>query len=296
TEKLAKSYGEKQVLSDVNFEIERGQKVAFIGKNGMGKTTMARIIVGEIEKSGGNLDLGYNIEIGFFAQHHAEALPRNLTVFDSVDQLAEGDIRLQVRNILGAFMFSGEDVDKKISVLSGGERARVCLAQLLLQPSNTLILDEPTNHLDIRSKDVLKESIKRYPGTVIIVSHDRDFLIGLTDKVFEFTDGTVKEYFGDIENFFEEKKIADFRAFETEEIDIKKTDTIVTTNKPIDKQEKQIKNSINKIEQAIEQAETNIQSLEAKIASNYDEATVNELMQAKEKLASLMKEWEDLVG
>ncbi|HQD12390.1 MAG TPA: ABC-F family ATP-binding cassette domain-containing protein, partial [Chitinophagales bacterium] len=211
---LAKSYGDKNVFHDVNLEIERGDKVAFIGKNGMGKTTMAKIIAKEIDYNAGELTIGHNVNIAFFAQHHAEQLPKELTILQYMEDTAPNEIRAQVRNILGAFMFSGDDATKKISVLSGGERARVCLAHLLLHPSNVLILDEPTNHLDLRAKDVLKDAISKYPGTVIVVSHDRDFLVGMTNKVFEFNDGIVQEFVGDVNDFFEERRLSNFREVE----------------------------------------------------------------------------------
>jgi ATP-binding cassette, subfamily F, member 3 len=303
--KVSKSYGDKKVLEDVNFEIERGEKIAFIGKNGMGKTTMARMIVNEIGHNGGELKLGYNVEIAFFAQHHAENLPKQLTVFQSMDDMAQGEVRMQLRNILGAFMFSGEDVDKKISVLSGGERARLCLAQLLLKPSNLLILDEPTNHLDIRSKEVLKESIKKYAGTVIIVSHDRDFLTGLTDKVFEFKDGHVKQYFGDVNDFFEARKLEDFRSLEASDegrvtkAEKKQNNDTRPSTPDTSKDQKKNKNQILKLEEQIALKEQEIKNLESKIdQDNSNNKFIQEdftaLEQLKKSLDELMEAWEEL--
>ena len=298
---LAKNYGEKQVFHDVNLEIERGDKVAFIGKNGMGKTTMAKIIAKELDATSGNLEIGHNVSTAFFAQHHAEHLPKNLTILQYMEDTAPNEIRAQVRSILGAFMFSGDDATKKISVLSGGERARVCLAHLLLNPSNVLILDEPTNHLDIRAKEVLKDAIAKYPGTVIVVSHDRDFLVGLTDKTFEFKDGVVKEHVGDVNAFFEERRVANFR-----EVELSPQLTAVKVNQePRAKnqdnaiQDKKLKNQISKLEEEIGIKEFDIKKIEEKIEQfsedgKYDEQTVLQLGTEKKALEKLMQEWEVL--
>jgi len=297
---LAKSYGEKEVFHDVNLEIERGDKVAFIGKNGMGKTTMAKIIAKEINYDSGNLDLGHNVSRAFFAQHHAEHLPKNLTILQYMEDTAPPETRAQVRNILGAFMFSGEDATKKISVLSGGERARVCLAHLLLHTSNVLILDEPTNHLDIKAKEVLKEAISKYPGTVIVVSHDRDFLAGMTNKVYEFKDGVVKEFVGDIEAFFEERRLQDFREVELRRQSVTEStakNTISSEQKTVNTSDKKIKNQISKLEQEIAEKEAQINALELKIAElsaegRYDELIVKQLGENKSQLNKLMEDWE----
>lgn len=301
---LAKSYGEKQVFHDVNLEIERGDKVAFIGKNGMGKTTMAKIIAKEIDYNSGNYDLGHNVNIAFFAQHHAEQLPKELTILQYMEDTAPNEIRAQVRNILGAFMFSGDDATKKISVLSGGERARVCLAHLLLNPSNTLILDEPTNHLDIRAKEVLKDAISKYPGTVIVVSHDRDFLAGMTNKVFEFKDGMVKEHAGDVEAFFEERRLANFREVElspqmSQQSMVNGQEKKDVTKQTNTNQDKQLKNKISKLEEEIGIKEFDIKKLEEKIEQlsedgKYDEQIVLQLGTEKKALEKLMQDWENL--
>ncbi len=300
---LAKSYGDKQVFHDVNLEIERGDKVAFIGKNGMGKTTMAKIIAKELDASSGSIELGHNVNTAFFAQHHAEHLPKELTILQYMEDTAPNDMRAQVRNILGAFMFSGDDATKKISVLSGGERARVCLAHLLLNPSNVLILDEPTNHLDLRAKDVLKDAISKYPGTVIVVSHDRDFLVGLTDKTFEFKDGVVKEHVGDVEAFFEERRVANFREVELSPQatanSSQKKEAAVPVNKVDDKEAKRIKNLISKLEEEIGIKEFDIKKIEEKIEKlsedgKYDEQIVLQLGTEKKALEKLMQEWENL--
>src|SRR5690606_14410927 len=197
---VSKSYGDTHVFSNVNYMIERGEKVAFVGKNGEGKSTMSRLMTGEKPDTGA-VKLGYEVKIGYYAQNQADVLNKNKTVFETIDEAARGEMRTKVRSLLGSFLFSGEDVDKQVKVLSGGERARLAMCKLLLEPINLLILDEPTNHLDIRSKDILKDSLKNYDGSMIIISHDRDFLQGLTSKVFEFSGGKVKEHIGDIYDF-----------------------------------------------------------------------------------------------
>ena len=205
-EELRKDYGEHCVFHNVNLTIERGEKVAFVGKNGEGKSTLVKCIMGEIPYTG-TLKLGHNVEIGYYAQNQAQLLDGELTVFDTIDHVAKGDIRLKIRDILGAFMFGGEASDKKVKVLSGGERSRLAMIKLLLEPVNFLILDEPTNHLDMRTKDVLKEAIRAFDGTVIVVSHDRDFLDGLVTKVYEFGGGVVREHIGGIYDFLQKKEM-----------------------------------------------------------------------------------------
>lgn len=203
---LSKSYGEYTVFKDANMTIERGQKVSFVGRNGEGKSTMIKAIMQEIEHQG-ECQIGHNIEIGYFAQNQASLLDPNLTVFETVDEVAKGEIRTQIKNILGGFMFSGDDIDKRVSVLSGGEKTRLAMVKLLLEPVNLLILDEPTNHLDLRSKDVLKDALKAFDGTLILVSHDRDFLMGLSEKVFEFKNKRVIEHFETIDDFLERNRV-----------------------------------------------------------------------------------------
>ena len=204
-DEVAKSYN-KLVFSDVNLTIKRGEKVAFVGNNGEGKSTLVKCIMGHIPFEG-NLKIGHNVQIGYFAQNQAQLLDENVTVFDTIDRVARGDIRLKIRDILGAFMFGGEASDKFVKVLSGGERSRLAMIRLLLEPVNLLILDEPTNHLDMQSKDVLKQAIKDFDGTAIIVSHDRDFLDGLVNKVYEFGGGKVREHLGGIYDFLQKKQI-----------------------------------------------------------------------------------------
>ena len=193
--------------------IERGQKVALVGKNGEGKSTMIKAIMNELEFQG-KLEIGHNAKIGYFAQNQAALLDENITIFETIDRIAEGDIRTQIKNILGAFMFSGEDVDKKVKVLSGGEKTRLAMIKLLLEPYNVLILDEPTNHLDMKTKDIIKDALKEFEGTVILVSHDRDFLDGLVEKVFEFTNKRVVEHFEDIKGFLANKKMESLKEIE----------------------------------------------------------------------------------
>lgn len=209
-ENVTKTYGERNILDQVNLEVIRGERIAFVGKNGEGKSTLSKIILGQIAAQG-KAELGYNVEVGYYAQNQAETLDPKLTVLETIDQVSPYDMRTKLRGILGSFLFSGEDVDKKVSVLSGGERARLALACMLLRPINLLVLDEPTNHLDIRSKEVLKDAILRYDGTLIVVSHDRDFLEGLTDKVIEFNKKKLKLYLGDVKYFLKERALDTFR-------------------------------------------------------------------------------------
>ncbi|MBF0598109.1 ABC-F family ATP-binding cassette domain-containing protein [Faecalibacter rhinopitheci] len=212
-EALSKYYDKHIVFKEANMVIERGQKVAFVGKNGEGKSTMIKAIMGEIDFDG-KLEIGHNAQIGYFAQNQASLLDENLTIFETVDRIAEGDIRTQIKSILGAFMFKGDDIDKKVKVLSGGEKTRLAMVKLLLEPFNVLILDEPTNHLDMKTKDIIKDALKDFEGTVILVSHDRDFLDGLVEKVFEFGNKRVKEHFEDIKGFLATKKMENLSEIE----------------------------------------------------------------------------------
>lgn len=210
---LSKSYGDHLVFKDTSFTLNRGDKVAFVGKNGEGKTTMVKAIMGEIEHQG-RLTLGHNVMVGYFAQNEASLLNEELTVYQTIDDVAVGDIRTKIKDLLGAFMFGADSWTKKVKVLSGGERTRLSMIKLLLQPVNFLILDEPTNHLDLRTKDLLKEALVNYDGTLVVVSHDRDFLSGLTSKVYEFGNQRVKEHFGGIQDFIETKKLASLKEIE----------------------------------------------------------------------------------
>jgi ATP-binding cassette subfamily F protein 3 len=210
---LAKSYGDLNVFKDVSITISRGEKVAFVGKNGEGKSTLVKAIMGEIDHEG-TMQLGHNSMIGYFAQNQAAMLDEDMTVFDTIDQIAQGDVRSKIKDILGAFMFGGDSIDKKVKVLSGGERTRLAMIKLLLQPVNLLILDEPTNHLDIKTKEILKDALRAFDGTLILVSHDRDFLDGLANKVFEFGNKRVKEHFEDINGFLRNKKMENLKEIE----------------------------------------------------------------------------------
>ncbi|MBR3283882.1 MAG: ABC-F family ATP-binding cassette domain-containing protein, partial [Alloprevotella sp.] len=210
---LSKSYGQHQIFSGVNITLRRGEKVAFVGRNGEGKTTLVKCIMNEVEYSG-TLKVGHNVTIGYYAQNQAQTLDENLTVYETIDYAAVGDVRLHIRDILGAFMFGGQNSEKKVKVLSGGERSRLAMISLLLKPVNLLILDEPTNHLDMRSKDILKEALLAYDGTVVLVSHDRDFLDGLVSKVYEFRDGKVREHIGGIYDFLKTSQVADFDEYQ----------------------------------------------------------------------------------
>jgi ATP-binding cassette, subfamily F, member 3 len=212
-EGLTKRYGDHVVFRDATLTINRGEKVAFVGKNGEGKSTLVKAIMGEIDFEG-KLQMGHNCQIGYFAQNQASLLDEELTVFQTIDQIAEGDIRTRIKDILGAFMFSGEAIDKKVKVLSGGEKTRLAMIKLLLQPVNLLILDEPTNHLDIKTKDILKDALRDFDGTLILVSHDRDFLDGLANKVFEFGNKRIREHFEDINSFLRNKKMENLKEIE----------------------------------------------------------------------------------
>lgn len=277
TENTAKRYGGHQVFSDVTFTINRGDKVAFVGKNGEGKSTLVKCIMGEIDYDG-KLTLGHNVKIGYFAQNQAQLLDENLTVFETIDYVATGDIRSKIRDLLGAFMFGGEASDKKVKVLSGGERTRLAMIRLLLQPVNLLILDEPTNHLDMKTKDILKQAIKDFDGTVIIVSHDRDFLNGLVDKVYEFGNGKVREHIGGIYDFLNVKKMENLHELEIQTInytpdnvkeDIEKTESKLSyeERKELSKQIKRLERQINEIELSIKDNESKIRKIEKKLST-----------------------------
>ena len=230
----------KVVFTDIDLTVERGEKVAFVGRNGEGKSTMMKYITGELRPIAGSASLGYNVALGYYAQNQEDVLNRNDTVYDTLDKVAVGDIRTKLRDILGAFLFRGNDVDKKVAVLSGGERSRLAMAKLILHPYNLLALDEPTNHMDIRSKDVLKQALQRYDGTLIIVSHDRDFLDGLVDKVYEFRDGRVKEYLGGVQDFIEKRRIETLQDLErsdrSSESGVQKSEKPSATGQPSDSQ------------------------------------------------------------
>jgi len=265
TKDLSKSYGNNLVLKDINLTIERGEKIAFVGKNGEGKSTLSKIIVEEIRDYTGIYKKGHNINIGYFAQNQEQLLDESITVFETLDNIAVGDVRKNVRNILGSFLFSGEDIDKKVKVLSGGEKTRLALSKLLLEPYNLLVLDEPTNHLDIKSKEVLKNALNFYDGTIIMVSHDRDFLTGLTDKIYEFTNHKIKQFIGDIYEFLEKKRLANLDLLNKTKKQINNKKTVVSENKLGYEQRKQLQKDIRKVETQIKKAEENIEKLEKEI-------------------------------
>ncbi len=272
-EDVAKAYGDHQVFSDVNFRIKRGEKVAFVGKNGEGKSTLVKCVMGEIPFDG-HLTVGHNVQLGYFAQNQAQLLDGEITVFDTIDRVAKGDIRTKIRDILGAFMFGGEASDKKVKVLSGGERSRLAMIKLLLEPVNFLILDEPTNHLDMRSKDVLKEAIKEFDGTVIVVSHDREFLDGLVDKVYEFGGGKVCEHLGGIYDFLQHKNIDSLQQLEKNTTLAQATGTAATPSASAQPSEGKLSYEeqkaqakvLRKLERAVEDAEKLIEKLETELA------------------------------
>ncbi|MDR2010109.1 MAG: ABC-F family ATP-binding cassette domain-containing protein [Bacteroidales bacterium] len=265
---LTKNYGKHNVLNDIDLTIERGEKVAFVGRNGEGKTTLSRIIIGELEYSG-NLKIGHNVKTGYFAQNQDELLDPELTVFETLDKVAVGDIRTKIRDILGSFLFSGEDIDKKVKVLSGGEHSRLSLAKLLLEPYNLLVLDEPTNHLDIRSKDILKQALQKFDGTLILVSHDRYFLDGLVDKVYEFKDKKIRQHIGGIYEFLRKRKLENLKELEHKEKTIsseskeKKADNKQSylERKEQEKKRRSIQNKIEKFEAEIEKLEKEISTI-----------------------------------
>ena len=273
---LSKNYGSNKVLNNINFELERGEKIAFIGKNGEGKTTLSKIIAGFEPATSGTTELGHNVAMGYYEQHQAENLDGNQTVLQIIDDVATGDMRTRVRSLLGAFLFSGDDVDKKVMVLSGGEKSRLALAKMLLMPINLIILDEPTNHLDMQAKNILKQAIQNYNGSVIIVSHDRDFLTGLTDKVYEFRNRQIKPYLGDIQQFLEERKR---ETLDELNLGLRRSAAINAANTQIDDKtrreqlrqlEKQIKtqqNKISKSEKTIAELEEKTAQCEAAMAN-----------------------------
>ncbi|WP_437823138.1 ABC-F family ATP-binding cassette domain-containing protein [Tenacibaculum mesophilum] len=301
-ENLAKSYGEKEVLKDVNLLIERNSRIAFVGQNGQGKSTLAKMMVGEIPFEG-NLKLGHNVEIGYFAQNQSEELPPEKTVLEIMEDAATDSNRMRVRDMLGSFLFGGEAVDKKAKVLSGGERNRLALCKLLLSPFNVFIMDEPTNHLDIASKNVLKKALQNFDGTLIVVSHDRDFLQGLTTTVYGFKDREIKEYLGDIDYFLEQHKMESLRDAEKRTVVTKEKDTskkeAYQLSREQEKELKKLKNKLNKIETQIANLEAEIEKIDLELAQNYDEVSSRpnffENYKAKKaKVDALMEEWEQV--
>lgn len=303
-EGVAKKYGDHTVLSNVDLTIKRGEKVAFVGKNGEGKSTLVKCIMNEIPYDG-NLKIGHNVKIGYFAQNQASLLDGEITVFDTIDQVAVGDIRTKIRDILGAFMFGGEASDKKVKVLSGGEKTRLAMIRLLLEPVNLLILDEPTNHLDMKTKDVLKQAIADFDGTVIVVSHDRDFLDGLVEKVYEFGGGKVREHLGGIYDFLQHKQMESLRELEKSVPSKTDNDQIqepaVSSGKQSYAEKKEFEKQIRKAERLVKDAEAKVSQLEAELKVVEDKlaagATDNDLFErhgeVSKSLDAAMSEWED---
>jgi ATP-binding cassette subfamily F protein 3 len=300
-EHASKHYGDKKVLTDVNLLIERDSKTAFVGQNGQGKSTLAKMIVRDVDFSG-KIELGHNVQIGYFAQNQAEYLDGNKTVEETMIYAADEKSRPRVRDILGAFLFRGDEVDKYVRVLSGGERNRLALAKLLLQPFNVLVMDEPTNHLDIKSKNVLKNALKSFSGTLIVVSHDRDFLQGLTNKVYEFKDHKIKEYLGDIDYFLDQRKLQNLREAEKKDAPVLNGSEKKSDSKQDFEQQKKLKslqNKLSRTEAAIQKLEKEIKALDVDLLVNY-EATIGKphffekYESKKENLGQLLEEWEEV--
>ncbi len=306
-DEVAKSYGNLTVFSRANMVIERGEKVAFVGRNGEGKTTLSRIIIGELDHTG-KITIGHNVSIGYFAQNQDELMNPNHTVLETIDRVAVGDIRTKMRDILGAFLFRGDDVDKKVSVLSGGERNRLAMVKLMLQPYNLLVLDEPTNHLDMRSKDILKNAIRKFEGTVIVVSHDREFLDGLVSKVYEFRDGKVKEHLGSINEFLMRRRLENLKALEfrkensrSHSVEKSKAESKQQwlDRKEFDKQVRKVEANTERTEAEIHALEKRIETMDALLASpeGSKEADADFYIrynEIKKQLVTLMDQWEQL--
>ena len=303
---MSKSYGDNLVLKDIDLTIERGDRVAFVGKNGEGKTTLARIIMQELD-SDGLAKLGHNVKIGYFAQNQASLLDEDATAFDIIDRIAVGDVRTKIRDILGAFMFSGEDVDKKVKVLSGGERSRLAMIRLLLEPVNFLVLDEPTNHLDMHSKDILKQALKDYDGTLLLVSHDREFLDGLVDVVYEFRDKKAKQHLGGIYEFLRKKKMESLKELERKnnksvQPTVERTEKITNGQELNYEERKEINRTISRLEKLLNDTESKITSLETEIErmderlANPDNENMEQLLEKyslkKKELDKEMGTWE----
>lgn len=300
-ENLSKSYGKKHVLENVDLLIERNSKIAFVGQNGQGKSTLAKILVGEIPH-GGHLKLGHNVQIGYFAQNQSEYLEPEQTVLEIMENAATDSNRARVRDMLGSFLFGGDSVDKKAKMLSGGERNRLALCKLLLSPFNVLIMDEPTNHLDIASKNVLKQALRKFDGTLILVSHDRDFLQGLASTVYGFKDKVIKEYLGDIDFFLEQHQIENLREAEKRTVVSKKVDPVkkevTQLSKEEDREIKKLKNQLSKLETQIDDLEKKILEMDEALEKNYEESSNADFFEnyktTKSKIESLMEEWAEL--
>ena len=296
-------YPQKTVLDGANLIVKRGEKVAFVGRNGEGKTTMMRVLTGELEPFSGQAKTGYNVDIGYYAQNQEDILDKKETVFGTLDRIAVGEVRTRLRDILAAFLFRGEDIDKKVAVLSGGERSRLAMAKLMLRSHNLLALDEPTNHMDIRSKDVLKQVLQAYDGTVVVVSHDRDFLNGLVDKVYEFADGRVKEYLGGVDDFLRRKKADSFREIEKKAVPEPAAAQVqpkpdARQQRTLSREEKKAKNRQNQLEKQIAELESKMAVIERQLAAPGPDTDIMELsrsyLEMKRDLDDRMNEWAKL--
>ena len=299
------SFGPKHVFSGANFTIGKGDRIALVGRNGEGKTTLARMLIGQLTPTEGSIRLGANVNIGYYAQNQDDLMDGEFTVYDTLDRVAVGDIRTRLRDILGAFLFRGEDIDKKVKVLSGGERARLAMARMMLEPRNLLVLDEPTNHMDMRSKDILKSAIMKYDGTVVIVSHDREFLDGMVDKVYEFRDGAVKEYLGGIYYFLEKRKVESLQEIERRDIPQKNKGVsekpAATSGKLSYEQKKEQEKQVRKLRKAVESIEAELADIERRIAdydakfaaaTEYNEVDYKVYNELKTRYDHQMHEWE----
>ena len=309
------SFGSKHVFSGANFTIEKGDRIAFVGRNGEGKTTLARMLVGQLTPTEGSIRIGANVNIGYYAQNQDDLMDGEFTVYDTLDRVAVGDIRTRLRDILGAFLFRGEDIDKKVKVLSGGERARLAMARMMLEPRNLLVLDEPTNHMDMRSKDILKNAILKYDGTVVVVSHDREFLDGMVDKVYEFRDGGVKEYLGGIYYFLEKRKLESLQEIERRDPSPKSAAAkgpakgaasdedakAVPSGKASYEQRKEQEKLLRKLRRSVETIEAGLAEIEKQIAAydakfaaatEYNEADYRDYNDLKARYDHQMHEWE----
>ena len=305
---LTVGYPQKVVFRDAEIEIRRGEKVALVGRNGEGKTTLMRVIMGQLEPISGEAKVGHNVHIGYFAQNQEDILDKNETVLSTLENIASGDIRTKLRDILAAFLFKGEDIDKKVAILSGGERARLGMAKLMLQPYNLLALDEPTNHMDIRSKDVLKQALKNFDGTLVVVSHDRDFLDGLVDKMYEFRDGKVKEHLGGIQDFLDERRIENLQELERrfyKEEPAKPAEPEISAGKQeflakkiVSKEERKVRNRIAFLEKEIASAEAKMKKIETVLSNPGENDDVIELtrtyLEHKRDLDAWTEEWAEL--
>ena len=298
---VGKAFGEKRVFSGAEFTITKGDKIALVGRNGEGKTTFARMLIGQLEPTEGSIRIGANVSIGYYAQNQDDLMNGEFTVYDTLDRVAVGDIRTRLRDILGAFLFRGEDVDKKVKVLSGGERSRLAMARMMLEPHNLLVLDEPTNHMDMRSKDILKSAIQKFDGTVVVVSHDREFLDGMVDKVYEFRDGGVREYLGGIYYFLEKRKLESLQELERKSVEVPTAERESSSGKLSYEQKKEQEKLLRRLRKAVEQIESELAGVEEQIAaydarfaeaaefSAEDYKAYDEL---KKRYDHLMHEWE----